>query len=126
MAGKAKEEQSLREGTYILSDSLVNGYPHWLKTDGSQAIWFDKVSSGWLVYKKGFLGSKYGGIGGPKGKDSYPNEIKQGWKYGDSTVGGPVDAGPDDVIFKTIGTVFKSLFYNMKHVSNSICDCVGD
>ena len=105
MAGKAKEEQSLREGTYILSDSLVNGYPHWLKTDGSQAIWFDKVSSGWLVYKKEFLGSEYGVIGGPKGKDSYPNEVKQGWEYSDNGVF--VDAGPNDVIFKAIGTFFK-------------------
>ena len=100
MAGKAKEEQGrFVEGTYILGDGLVNGYPHWLKTDGSQAIWFDKVGSSWLVFTKENLGTNTGGIGGPKGKDSYPNEIKQGWTF----TPGWQDAGPNDVIFKAIG-----------------------
>ena len=104
LAEKAKEIQLSREGTYILSDSLVNGYPYWLKTgDGSQAIWLNKVTSSWLVGPKSNLGTKKGGIGGPNGKDSYPNEIKQGWRYGDRTAGGFVDAGPNDVIFKAIG-----------------------
>ena len=103
MAGKAKEVQSKygREATYILSDSLVNGYPHWLKTDGSQAIWFSKVASSWSVHKKENLGMDIGGIAGPAGKDSYPNEIKQGWKYWDNSF---QDACPNDVIFKAIGT----------------------
>ena len=101
LAGKAKEEQSKhgRQGTYILGEGQVNGYPHWLKTDGSQAIWFDKISSLWIVgpdnTKRG------GGINGPCGKDSYPNEIKQGWRYAENGVF--VDAGPHDVIFKAIG-----------------------
>ena len=102
LAGKAKENHRERPGTYILSDSLVNGYPQWLKIDGSQAIWFDKVSSSWLVGSKNDLGTKYGGISGPDGNDSYPNEIKQGWRYAENGVF--VDAGPNDVIFKAIGT----------------------
>ena len=102
MAGKAKKGQWTRPGTYILSDSLVNGFSHWLKTDGSQAIWFDKVSSSWLVGSKNDLGTKYGGISGPDGNDSYPNEIKQRWRYVENGVF--VDAGPNDVIFKAIGT----------------------
>ena len=106
LAGKAKEKQSSRAGTYILGDSLVNGYPHWLlETDGSQAIWFNTVGSSWLVAPKNYLGTNSGLIAGPKGKDSYPNEIKQGWQYGDGT--NWHDAGPNDVIFKAIGTVFK-------------------
>ena len=103
MAGKeAKEKQSKfgREGTYILSDGLVNGYPHWLKNDRSQAIWFDKVSSVWLVNTKNNLGTNKGGILGPDGKDSYPNEIEQGWRYWDNVAFH--DAGPNDVIFKAI------------------------
>ena len=99
MAGKAKEEQSKRAGTYTLANGLVNGYPHWLKLDESQAIWFNKVGSDWLVGYKKDLGTKRGGIAGPKGKDSYPNEIKQGWQYWDN---GFQDAGPNDVIFKAI------------------------
>ena len=111
MAGKAKEEQWTRPGTYILSDGLVNGYPYWLKTgDGSQAIWFDKVGSNWKVGTKENLGTNTGGIVGPKGKDSYPNEIKQGWRYADN--GGVVDASPNDVIFKAISTVhFSNLHF---------------
>ena len=100
LAGKAKEKQSLRAGTYILGDGLVNGYPHWLQTgDGSQeAIWFSKVGSAWLVNKKSRLGTDYGGISGPNGIDSYPNEIKQGWEYGDGTNWHEVPSS--DVIFK--------------------------
>ena len=102
MAGKAKEKQWTSPGTYILNDSLVNGYPHWLKTDGSQAaIWFDKVSSSWLVGSKNDLGTKYGGISGPDGNDSYPDEIKQGWRYAENDAWH--NAGPNDVIFKSIG-----------------------
>ena len=102
LAGKAKEVKSRHgyEGTYKLSDGLVNGYPHWLKTDGSQAIWFDKINSNWKVGDKEYLGTKTGGISGPNGKDSYPNEIKQGWRYGHNAAFH--DAGSNDVIFKTI------------------------
>ena len=98
MAGKAKEEWGRWvEGTYILSDGLIDGYSHWLKTDGSRAIWFNKVSSAWLVGSKKNLGN--GVILGPDGKDAYPNEIKQGWRFAP----GWQDAGPNDVIFKAIG-----------------------
>ena len=39
LTGKGKEIQSSRAGTFVLGDGLVNGHPHWLKTnDGSQAI----------------------------------------------------------------------------------------
>ena len=110
LAGKAKEVNSKWvEGTYILSVGLVNGYPHWLKTDGSQAIWFDKVASSWLVSKKENLGTSTGGIDGPNGKDSYPNEIKQGWRYV-ITSGDPwADATLSEIVFKAIGTFFKPL-----------------
>ena len=104
MAGKAKEEQSSRAGTYILANGLVNGYPHWLlKTDGSQAIWFDKVGSSWLVSEKENLGTNNGGIAGLYGKDSYPHEIKQGWRF-TIVPGEPwADATPSEIIFKAIG-----------------------
>ena len=111
LAGKAKEEQSSKAGTYILSDGLVNGYPHWLKKgDGSQAIWFDKVISAWMVGDKKDLGISHGGIHGPYGKDSYPNEIKHGWRYWDN---GFQDAGPNDVMFKGIGKFFKLLLHKI-------------
>ena len=101
MAGKAKEKWGRWvEGTYILGDGLVNGYPHWLKLDESKAIWFDKNTSAWLIGKKSNLGKNDGGIGGPFGKDSYPDVIKQGWTYADK--GEFVNAGPNDVIFKLI------------------------
>ena len=101
LAGKPKEKQWTSPGTYILNYSLVNGYPHWLKSDGSDTIWFDKVYSVWLVGDKEDLGTNTGGILGPDGKDSYPNEIKQGWRYYDGTKW--QDAGSNDVIFKAIG-----------------------
>ena len=110
LAGKAKEIHPSKACTYSLSDGLVNGYPHWLKTDGSQAIWFDKVSSSWLVSTKNNLGTNTGAISGPDGKDSYPNKIKQGWRY---SAPGWQDAGPNDVIFRAIGTFLKPSLYNI-------------
>ena len=116
LAGKAKEEQSARAGSYILADGLVNGYPHWLQTsEGSQAIWYGKVSSAWFVAPKKFLGTNSGFIAGPNGKDSYPNEIKQGWKYADPAFEPWQDAGHNDVIFKAIGTFFKPLLYSINY-----------
>ena len=111
LAGKAKEEQSKygRAGIYMLSNGLVNGYPHWLKTgDGSQAIWFDKVGSNWKIGDKENLGTNTGGIAGPHGKDSYPNEIKQGLRYSVPNNAWQ-DAGPNDVILKAIGTFCQTL-----------------
>ena len=114
LAGKAKEDQSWRAGSYVLANGLVNGYPHWLKLDESQAIWFDKVASSWLVSEKENLGTNTGGISGPKGKDSYPNEIKQGWRYDDGTKW--ADAVSSDVFFKAIGTFFKPSLYKINSV----------
>ena len=108
MAGKAQEEQYGRAGTYILADGLVNGYPHWLKTDGSQVIWLDKVSSAWFVASKKNLGTNIGGISGPDGKDSYPNEIKQGWKYWDGELFN--DAPGSDIIFNALGMYSFQIF----------------
>ena len=93
-----------RAGIYILNDGLVNGYPHW----------FEKVGSSWVVYDKLRLGDNIGGIAGPQGKDSNPNEIKEGWKYYNN---GWHDAGPNDVIFKAICTGSKLSF----HKINSVC-----
>ena len=140
MAGKAKEKQSARAGTYILADGLVNGYPHWLKTgdgsdaisfdkvasawlvdphwlktgDGSDAIWFDKVASAWLVGPKKYLGTGIGHIAGPNGKDSYPNEIKQGWKF----TPGWQDATPSEIMFKAIGKFFKPSLHKINSTSS--------
>ena len=91
-----------------MGDSLVNGYPYWLQIDGIQAIWFVKEGSTWLVGRKDNLGTNAGGILGPKGKDSNPNEIKQGWRYATNVW---QDAVPNDIIFKAIGTFFKPLLH---------------
>ena len=86
-----------------MANGLVNGYPHWLKLDGSQAIWFDKVGSSWLVSTKDNLGTNTGGITGPDGKDSYPNEIKQGWRFTIAVEEPWADATPSEIIYKAIG-----------------------
>ena len=111
LAGKIKEVQSSRAGIFVLGDGLVNGYPHWLNTDGSHAMWFGKNGSAWLVGTKDCLGIRMGAISGPYGKDSYPNEIKQGWMYWDYD-GTWHDAGPNDVIIKAIGR------FSYKHSQN--------
>ena len=107
LAGKAKEEQSwVASDTFKIADGVINGFPYWLKTDGNQAIWFDKVGSNWKVYDKSRLGENFGGITGASGKDSYPDEIKQGWRYAIPNNDWE-DVGPNDIIFKAIGTFLK-------------------
>ena len=112
LAVKAKEKHPSKAGSYILANGLVNGYPHWLKNDRSQAIWFNKVGSDWLVGPKEKLGTKYGGISGPYGKDSYPNEIKHGWRYSVPNDAWN-DASPNDVIFKALGTFFNTSLFKI-------------
>ena len=51
------------------------------------------MNTNWKVGYKENLGTNSGGISGPAGKDSYPNEIKQGWKYYNGT--NWADAGPN-------------------------------
>ena len=104
--GKAKEKQSSKEGIYSIADGKTNGYHYWVKEDQKQALWFDKVGSRWKIGSLGNLGSATGGIRGPKGKDSYPHEVK-GYTFFDGE-DWPV-AGPKDVVFKVIGKV---------HISN--------
>ena len=93
-----------------MSDGLVNGYPYWLKTNGSQAIWFSKGSSAWEVGSKSYLGKDKGLILGPGGNVYYPNEIKQRWRHYANVW---QDAGPNDVTFKAIGTFFKPSLYKI-------------
>ena len=100
MAGEAKEEQSPNAGNYSLGSGLINQYPHWLKTDGSRAIWLNKVSNSWFVGLKANLGKNHGGIAGPPGTDSFPNEIEQGWRFWQN--GGFKVAYRSFVIFKVI------------------------
>ena len=70
------------------------------------------MSSSWFVGDKADLGENLGGIAGPQGKDSYPNEIKQGWQFDDN--GAWKDASfPNDVIFKVIGTFIKLSLYEI-------------
>ena len=103
--GKAKEEQSSKEGIYSIADGKTNGYHYWVKEDQKQALWFDKEYARWKIGSLGDLGSSKSSIRGPKGKDSYPHEVK-GYTFFDGE-DWPV-AGPKDVVFKVIGNVLIS------------------
>ena len=81
LSGNSKESQSSKLGIYLLESRLINGYPLWIQKAGSNAIWFNKPSSGWIVGSESEVGNDFGGIKGPSGIDDYPTQIQDGFTY---------------------------------------------
>ena len=75
---------------------MINGYPYWLHENQRHSLWFNKIATNWTIGSKDNLGIAKVGIAGPKGKDSYPQELTQGWRYSNN---GLADAGPNNVNF---------------------------
>ena len=42
LANEIKTKHSTREGSYILSSSIVNGFKTWISSNGKSAIWYIK------------------------------------------------------------------------------------
>ena len=98
--GDAKNEQGIRQGTYILEEKLVNSYPYWLQQNGSNAIWFRDAYRYWCIGPKEYLGGGMCGIFGPRGIDMSPTRIVNGWRY--YKYGLWKDAASSEITFKDI------------------------
>ena len=48
LQNEAKEKHSTFEGTYLISDSLVNGHRYWNQEGKGNAIWYD-LNNYWIV-----------------------------------------------------------------------------
>lgn len=83
--GKAKEKQSGRAGIYKLNPGNVNGFPHWLQENGTNAIWFSHTYSDWRIGPKTNLGTTIAGISGLDRSFSYPTKIDKWYYYGNGT-----------------------------------------
>ena len=100
MDGKVNEAQSSKAGTYILGQGPINNYPHWLNADKNQALWFDKIISNWKFGSIDGLGQNVNGIASLRGRDSYPNKIKD-WYYYDGNSWPKADSS--EITIKAIG-----------------------
>ena len=80
--GNARYKQSSRAGIYKLDPEDVNGFPHWLQENGSNAIWFSHSRSDWKIGVKTDLGKITAGIAGPDQGFSYPTKIEKWYYYG--------------------------------------------
>ena len=89
---------------YFLENELVNQYPYWTNSANGQAIWFDGNGSTWLVGVTKNVGTNIGGILGPSGKDDWPHEIRDGWRYVRTSYG----------TSETIWTIAESFKINFK------------
>ena len=52
-----------------------------------------------MIGSKDNIGLSKGGIAGPRGKYSYPQDLTDGWKYSNN---GLKDAGINNVVYKVI------------------------
>ena len=121
LSGKAKEHQGKYYGTYDLGKGQVNGYPYWLSTDESKAIYV--LGTSWLVSEKEYLGKDRAYIKGLIGEDAYPNDIKKGWKYWNGKV--HQNASESDIIFNALGKhIFISKLCQPIQFANQNLGCI--
>ena len=105
LSGKSEDSQESKPGIYLLESRLVNGYPVWIQKEGSNAIWFNKHSSGWIVGSESKVGNDFGGIKGPSGIDDYPSQIQDGFEYYHDG-GWHSAATSTDIVFRNISINF--------------------
>ena len=95
---KAKKHQGDISGVYTLQLKFVNGYPTWKQKSSKNSIWYDTLTSKWIIGWTSDLGTKRGGILGPKHEDDWPQNLSD-WQYDNGRdVDYWVDAGSDVVI----------------------------
>ena len=90
--------QSVLEGTYTITNDMVNDNPYWLQSDGLNALWYAKT--GWGFGPKSILGAGYHDhIGLVLFSDFVVEDptLVQNWKYWDVRIKNWVKATNDDV-----------------------------
>ena len=79
ISGDVRKNQAIFGGLYILAPDKVNRQRYWYNKSGYYAIWWSNEGY-WLVGLYSSLGTSNGGIQGPTGKDSWPNQLAANWK----------------------------------------------
>merc|ERR1712018_517668 len=80
ISGEARNNQAKLGGMYILAPDNVNRNRYWYSKSGYYAIWWSNGGH-WMVGLYSTLGTSNGGIQGPTGRESWPNQIPTNWKY---------------------------------------------
>ena len=79
ISGDVRKNQAILGGIYILASDKVNRHRYWYSKSGYYAIWWSNEGY-WLVGFYSNLGTSNGGIQGPTGRDSWPNQIPANWR----------------------------------------------
>ena len=74
-----KKWGSESDGIYVLNSSSVNGKPHWLQENGSDAIWYDK-NGHWNIGYESSLGQSRAKAISTKSQSNLPHELTP-WEY---------------------------------------------
>ena len=98
MQNEAKEKYSIFEGTYLISDSLVNGNKYWNQEGKGGAIWYD-INNYWIVNDDRWLGQSIALLWNSDSTASCPNFGN--WHYWDTNDW--ITPNNDDIIFLASG-----------------------
>ena len=98
LQNEAKEKHSTFEGTYLISDSLVNGHRYWNQEGKGNAIWYD-LNNYWIVDDERWLGQSTGKLWNSDSTASCPNFGK--WNYWDTNDW--ITPNNNDIIFLASG-----------------------
>lgn len=82
------------KGLYVLSKEQRNKKPYWVHKAEFYSVWWDKTN--WVVGRYEDNGTRT--IQGPKGKENWPINIRQGWTYLSKKQ--IIDAGTYDITFE--------------------------
>ena len=98
LQNEAKEKYSIFEGTYLISDSLVNGNKYWNQEGKGGAIWYD-INNYWIVNDDRWLGQSIALLWNSDSTASCPNFGN--WHYWDTNDW--ITPNNDDIIFLASG-----------------------
>ena len=100
MQNAAKDKHTKFEGTYLLSDSKVNGRQYWNQEGKNNAIWYDN-SNYWIVNDKSFIGQAQGLLWNTDSTAPCPNIGN--WLFWDYDTSDWITPNTNDIIFSTSG-----------------------
>ena len=96
----AKDKYSRFEGSYLLSQSKVNGHQYWIQYAKSGAIWYGK-NNFWVVTYESFIGKAQGLLWNPDSAAPCPHIGN--WTFWDWHTTSWTTPNTSDIIFSTSG-----------------------
>ena len=102
MKNAVKDKYSRFEGSYLLSQSKVNGRQYWTQDGKNNAIWYDKDNS-WSIGDESSLGEAQWTLYNSDGTALCPQIGK--WSFYDYGEDNWITPNTNDIIFSTSGNL---------------------